>query len=224
MFNGQIVSNSKELEYIQKAAHGDQDAFRHLVLAYETPVLTYLQSILGDWENTRDLAQETFIAAFYALPHWQPPELLNHQQTVPQKSGQAARSIMDHPLAPWLYRIATNHALTFLKQQSRRKRAGMLFHVEHHADASQISESVGKPQSFVEAWEDRYIVRELLHEALSQLSEEDALCIVLRFIAGERYTEIAERLGITKEAVRKRVTRGLIVLRSVYKALDREKQ
>lgn len=221
MFNGDVVSTNKELEYAQKAAHGDQDAFRQLVLVYEAPVLRYLQSILGDWENARDLAQETFIAAFYALPHWQPPELLHHQQSVPQESWQSARSIVDHPLAPWLYRIATNHALTFLKQQG--KRAEVPLSVEHHTDASQISEPVGMPQSSVEIWENRYVARELLHEALSQLSADDAFCIILRFVAGERYAEIAERLGTTKEAVRKRVARGLVVLRSIYQALDREK-
>jgi RNA polymerase sigma factor (sigma-70 family) len=223
VFSREVVPNNKELEYIQKAAHGDHDAFRHLVLAYETPVLTYLQSILGDWETARDLAQETFIAAFYALPHWQPPELLNHRQSVSQESWQSAHSTMDHPLAPWLYRIATNQALTFLKQQGRHKRAGGPLHTEHHTDLSQMSESAGKPQGSVEAWEDRYVVRELLHEALSQLSEVDEFCIILRFVAGERYAEIAERLGTTKEAVRKRVARGLVVLRSVYKTLDWEK-
>lgn len=196
--------------------------FVNSFLTYETPVLSYLQSILGNWENARDLAQETFIAAFYALPHWRPPELLYHQQSVPQKSGQSARSIVEHPLAPWLYRIATNHALTFLKQ--RGKRAEVSLSVGEHTDISQVSESVGIPQSSVETWENRYVARELLHEALSQLSADDAYCIILRFVAGERYAEIAERLGTTKEAVRKRVARGLVVLRSIYRALDWEKE
>ena len=217
MFNGEIVFNDKELKYIEKAAQGDHNAFRQLVLAYETPVLTYLQSILGDWEQARDLAQETFIAAFYALPRWTPPELLNQRQSLSQESWQSAHSIVEHPLAPWLYRIATNHALTFLKQQSKYKRAEVSLH------SSQRDETVSLPQGSVKAWEDRYAIRELLHEALSQLSADDALCITLRFVAGERYAEIAEHLGTTKEAVRKRVARGLVTLRSVYQALDEEK-
>ncbi|MDQ2904056.1 MAG: RNA polymerase sigma factor [Chloroflexota bacterium] len=223
VFNGDALSRSQELEYARKAAHGDHDAFRHLVLAYETSILTYLQSILGDWESARDLTQETFIAAFYALPRWQPPESLTRWQSIPQKNAQGARSLMDHPLAPWLYRIATNHALTFLKQQGRYKRAGASLPLEYHPDINQISESIGESQGAVEGWENGFAVRELLHEALSQLSTDDALCIVLRFVAGERYAEIAERFGMTKEAVRKRVARGLLVLHSVYQALDKEK-
>ncbi|BCL82962.1 RNA polymerase sigma factor [Ktedonobacteria bacterium brp13] len=223
MFDEETVSGNSEHEYIRKAACGDHNAFGKLVLVYETPILTYLQSILGNWENARDLTQETFIAAFYDLPRWQPPEQLHHGQSAAQNSAHTARFSLNHPLAPWLYRIATNQALTFLKQQSRYKRTGIALSPEDHTDTIQISESAKKPQSFVAAWEDRYVVRELLHEALSQLATEDALCIILRFVAGERYTEIADRSGMTKEAVRKRVTRGLVVLRSVYKALEQEK-
>lgn len=117
MFDEEVVFDKSELEYIKKAACGDHDAFGKLVLAYETPVLTYLQSILGNRENARDLAQETFIRAFYALPHWQPASL---------KDKQTAHFNLDHPLAPWLYRIATNQALTFLKKQGRYKHADVL--------------------------------------------------------------------------------------------------
>lgn len=181
-------------------------------------MLTYLYSILGDWENARDLAQETFVAAFYALPSWHPPELLHDQRSSSQNNEQPARTIMEHPLAPWLNRIATNRALTFLKWQGRQKRAVVPIQSERHTD-SQMNESTG----FAESWENRYVVRELLHEALRQLSTDDATCIVLRFVAGERYAEIADHLGITTEAVRKRVARGLVVLRAVYQVLDGEK-
>ena len=213
MFSRKVDSTNQELEYIQKAAHGDHDAFRQLVLAYETPLLAYLQSLLGNWENARDIAQETFIAAFYALPSWQPPDSLNRPLFLFRKGEQPSQKCREHPLTPWLYRIATNNALTFLKQQGRRKHVVPLL-VEHSTDVGLV----------VDAWEDQYIVRELLHEALSQLSEDDALCIALRFLANERYVEIANHLGISKEAVRKPVARGLVVLRSVYQTLSSEKQ
>ena len=70
--------------------------------------------------------------------------------------------------------------------------------------------------------EDQFVARELLREALSHLSEEDAACLVLHFVAGERYQEIATRLGLTSEAVRKRVSRALSELRRVYASLDKE--
>lgn len=48
------------------------------------------------------------------------------------------------------------------------------------------------------------------------------MCLVLRFVLKEQYSEIAERLGLTKEAIRKRVTRGLVTLRSAYETLEME--
>ncbi|HEY7349949.1 MAG TPA: sigma-70 region 4 domain-containing protein [Ktedonobacterales bacterium] len=57
---------------------------------------------------------------------------------------------------------------------------------------------------------------------LNRLSREDAACLLLRFVGGERYAEIAARLGISTEAAHKRVGRGLVTLRAVYRQLDRE--
>lgn len=82
-----------------------------------------------------------------------------------------------------------------------------------------------KTQEWVEVGatpEDRYIVRELLRQALNCLSQEDAACLLLRFVESERYSEIAVRLGMSQEAVRKRVTRSLAVLRTIYHQLDME--
>lgn len=217
-----MIPNNQELEYIRRAAGGDHEAFRLLVLLYETPVLAYLYSLLGNWENARDLAQETFIAAFYALPRWQSPEPLSRGQSIPQQREATIDSPMDHPLAPWLYRIATNQALTFLKQQRKKKQREAPLPLQYSTDQSSISQ--GKPQGDVAIWEDRYVMRELLREALCQLSADEALCIILRFVVGERYAEIAERLGTTKEAIRKRVTRGLVALRFAYQALDQEEE
>ena len=217
VFDERVVSNRQEIEYIEKAARGDHEAFHQLVLAYEASMLTYLHALVGDWESARDLAQETFIAAFYALPRWQHPALLDRRQSLAQKDGQPVRSTEDHPLAPWLYRIAANRALTFLRQQNRHRSTEAPALVYHE------DEPASMPQALSEGWEDHYAVRELLHEALSQLASDDAICIILRFVAGERYAEIAESVGITTEAARKRVARGLVALRAIYQALDREK-
>ena len=70
--------------------------------------------------------------------------------------------------------------------------------------------------------EERAIARDLLRRALRDLSEEDVACVVLHYVAGERYGEIASRLGLTPEAVRKRVARGLIALRAAYAAQESE--
>lgn len=207
MDNGSIGSNELahegELILIRQAALGDHEAFRSLVVSYEARLLTYLTQMLGDPDNARDVAQETFVAIFHALPRWQPPAITAENHNVA------------HPLAPWLYRIATNRALSLLRKQAVRVRV----HGHHFATALRQGQGDAIIQ---ESFEDRYIAHDLLREALRHLSEEDAACLVMHFVSGERYTEIAAQLGLTSEAVRKRVARALVALRKAYHDLDTE--
>jgi RNA polymerase sigma-70 factor, ECF subfamily len=186
-----------ELALAQHAAHGDHHAFAQIVRAYESRLIAYLAQLLGDADLARDLAQETFIAAYQALPRWTPP--------APAASGATAAPA--HPLSPWLYRIATNRALSLLR--ARPRAAAPPAH-----PATRASEPIST------GFEERYIARELLTAALRTLPEDDAACLVLHFVSGERYGEIAARLGLSAEAVRKRVSRGLAALRAAYTALD----
>jgi RNA polymerase sigma factor (sigma-70 family) len=70
--------------------------------------------------------------------------------------------------------------------------------------------------------EDRAVARDRLRSAPRKLSEEDVACVVLHYVAGERYGEIASRIGMSSEAVRKRVARGLAALRAAYAAQESE--
>ena len=206
----------EEVRLIRSILDGDQDAFCSLVLFYEYPLLNFLNAFLDDWDDARDIAQETFISVYYALPRWTPPQV--NMRSDQGKGKDVATShysdVSDHPLAPWLYRIATNKALTFLKKQAKKTET------QFFADRT-ILEALHACEA---AFEDRYVVQEQLREALRQLSEEDALCIVFRFVLDDPYAVIAEKLHLSKEAVRKRVFRGLKVLSSVYKAMDGEEK
>lgn len=213
----------KELEWIQRASYGDHEAFRCLVLSYESHLLAYLFRLLGNWEDAYDVAQETFVAAFFALPRWKPmkqpgePAIEQHEESiVPTEYNKEEL----HPLAPWLYRIATNRALTLLKKRSAYTSPAPSARGEQLQDEQDASLVDQRERGMM--LEDQYAVRELLSEALRHLSQEDAACLVLRFVFDEQYSEIAAQMSLTKEAVRKRISRGLIVLRAAYKTLDME--
>lgn len=207
------IEADDELALIQRAAAGDHGAFRLLVLVYEPRLLAYLAQMLGDSETARDVAQDTFLAAFRALPRWRPPDRLpasaRQAEAVAGDSGSGRACAAMRLLSPWLYRIATNRALSVLRAQP---------------PSASLDAAAAREPAPAEgpSLEDRYVARDLLRSALRQLSAEDAACLVLHFVAGERYGEIAERLGMTGEAVRKRIARALIALRTAYKALDVE--
>jgi RNA polymerase sigma-70 factor (ECF subfamily) len=192
-------TSDDELALVRRAAQGDHRAFGALVREYEPRLLAYLVQMLSDPETARDAAQETFLAAFQALPRWRLPD--------------AQRADPSHPLSPWLYRIATNKALSLLRSSSIRPPV---------ASSARALTETPNDDARTGGFEERYAARELLEDALRRLSEDDAACLVLHYVAGERYSEIAARLGLTSEAVRKRVSRGLTTLRAVYAALDSE--
>jgi RNA polymerase sigma-70 factor (ECF subfamily) len=79
---------------VERARQGDQQAFAALFEAYNARFCTYLARLVGNDELGRDLAQDTFIAAWRALP---------------QMLGELR-------FGPWLYRIATNIARSHLRR------------------------------------------------------------------------------------------------------------
>jgi RNA polymerase sigma factor (sigma-70 family) len=79
---------------VERARQGDHQAFAALFEAYNARICTYLARFVGDDELGRDLAQDTFIAAWGALP---------------QILGELR-------FGPWLYRIATNTARSSLRR------------------------------------------------------------------------------------------------------------
>lgn len=185
-------SGCDDAELVRRILAGEHDLYRQVVVKYENRLIAYLAHMLGDYELARDVAQETFVAAFEALDQWR---------------GTRATA-----LAPWLYRIATNRALNALRAQ--KSRGGVL---------PSLITLVDRPTSGC-SLEDRFVQRELLTSALRKLSAEDAACLVLHVVSGERYAEIGMQLDLTGEAVRKRVARGLVALRTAYHALDVEVQ
>lgn len=65
-------SDSEDIEnWAIKAKAGSEEAFSNLVRIFESRLQALLYRILFDWEETRDVAQETFFQAYRALNHYQ---------------------------------------------------------------------------------------------------------------------------------------------------------
>ncbi len=75
------------------------EAFRVLVSRYKKPLYKHLRTLLLDHEDTNDVLQNSFIKVF---------------QNIDKFKG-------DSKLFSWIFRIATNEALTFLKQKALKK-------------------------------------------------------------------------------------------------------
>ena len=120
---------------------------------------------------------------------------------------QAYQSILktrsELSLRAWLYRIATNNA----RQYHRRRR---LLSFIPFLDVGRSDPPGTKP------FADRVDERIAIEEALLRVPDEQRTCMVLHFVEGLRYREIAEIVGVSEEAVRKRVARGSQEFRRAY--------
>ncbi|GHO44705.1 RNA polymerase sigma factor [Ktedonospora formicarum] len=192
------LSAEEELTIVTRIQQGETEAFHYLVTYYEPLLLPYLLQMLGNIDNARDTLQDTFLTIYQELPRWQPI-------TAPAR-------IPKRPLAPWIYRIATNKALSLLRKRSRRV----------SRSNTNSAEAMNFPAQEHMSMEERYMTRELLRMALLKLSADDAVCLIAHFVNGERYGDIATRFGLSNEAVRKRIQRALIVLRKAYHELGME--
>ncbi len=127
------------------------------------------------------------------------------QDTFIQAYKGILKTDADLSFKAWLYRIATNNA----RQHRRRKR--LLSFIPFTLKEEEIPKSGNQIDYPGE--------RLAINEALLKIPEEQRTCLVLHFIEGFKYREIAETLGCSEEAVRKRVARGRKLFIGLY---DRE--
>jgi len=88
------MQNKDELELIAHSLNGDHDAYGVLVDRYKNAIFYHCFAIVHDEASAEDVAQETFITAYYKL------HLYN----------------ADYRLSTWLFKIATNKALDSLRK------------------------------------------------------------------------------------------------------------
>ena len=131
------VEREKEQELIARAQGGDKAAFAALVRAHQNEVYTLARRLVGDPHLAADIAQETLIRAWRALPRFR---------------GDAA-------LSTWLHRITVNTAWT----QKKRARRHL---VESIDEAAEIADTpgAGTPEIAGELLELRGRLRSALYE------------------------------------------------------------
>lgn len=91
------MQNKDEIELIARSLRGDTQAYGELVDRYKNAVYRHSFAIVRREDVAEDIAQETFITAFYKLAHYK----------------------NQYRLSTWLFKISTNKALNWLKAASR---------------------------------------------------------------------------------------------------------
>ena len=171
---------------LARAQAGDGEAFRELVDPYRSELLAHCYRILGSFHDAEDMLQEALLAAWRAIG---------------QFDGRALRA--------WLYRIATNRCLNYLRGESRRPQPAGLPAQEPDGTAPAWLAYPWWLEPFPEALlgdvlpgpEAVYDARESIAlsfvAGLQHLPPQQRAVLVLRDVLGFPAAEAAEILGTT---------------------------
>jgi RNA polymerase sigma-70 factor (ECF subfamily) len=126
------------------------------------------------------------------------------QDTFVQVYKEIDKTSEDLSLDAWIYRIATNYGLRYLN----RKRLKQFVRLDNRENFDKTLVVAGP--------EDQIETRILVHQALGRMKPQDAAVLQLHFGNGLTYEEISQVVGMSSEAVRKRVARSVKKFREAY--------
>lgn len=172
---------------------GDSQALRRFVCEHSTLLYRGIFRLVRDPDETENLMQETYFQALRSLPSFR---------------GQSR-------VSTWLYGIAMNVTLAFLRKQRRTKVLDAEEMERLPSDAVPVGQEAAlafqNPQEVVERQE---LVR-LVREAVQQLPASYRDIITLRDLEARSTEEVAARLGISEINVRVRLHRARQALRDL---------
>lgn len=182
---------------LARARAGDGDAFRELTDPYRRELHVHCYRILGSFQDAEDLIQETLLSAWQALDRF---------------DGRSLRA--------WLYRIATNRCLNYLRDTSRRPKVATM-----PESGSPLAEAIPSDEPWwLEPYPDslmddlalgpeaRYDARESIAlsfvAGLQRLPTQQRAALVLRDVLGFSASEVAEMLESTPASVNSALQRA----------------
>lgn len=145
------------------------EAFRELLQLYQKPLYNHIRNIVLNHDDTDDVLQNTFIKVF---------------QNIKNFKGESK-------LFSWMYRIATNEALSFLQQKAKKQG---ISNVESQQKALNKLES--------DVFFDGDEIQLKLQKGIATLPEKQQLVFKMKYFEELKYEEISEILDTSVGALK----------------------
>lgn len=186
-----VVQPATDHALLEETLAGDEDAFAELVGRYRNQITSYIYRMVNDYDTAVDLAQETFLRVYRAASRYQ----------------------TTHAFSTYIYRIATNVAISELRKRKRRRLVsltGLLTSPdgEELMDFQPVDEKPLQDIALIDA-EKRAVIK----RAISTLPDRYRAPLVLRDVEGKSYDEIAAILQTSEGTVKSRINRARNFLR-----------
>jgi RNA polymerase sigma-70 factor (ECF subfamily) len=171
----------EDQKLVKRAQGGDLEAYDELIRRYQERIYATIYHMTANHEDANDLAQETFIKAYQALNSFKG----------------------DSSFFTWVYRIAVNKTINFLKQRKNKTHMSLNdldFNAEHDPDlVALVSDKT--PRRDVNLIE----LQEKLNGAMQKLSEIHRLVVTLHDVQGLSHEDISKIMGCNTGTVRSRL-------------------
>lgn len=182
-----------EVELVGRLRAGDDAAYDYLVRQYTPRLLAVARRLVGSDEDARDALQEGFLAAFRSIHRFE---------------GSAQ-------IATWLHRIVVNACLMKLRSRRRRPEEPIepllpAFREDGHHEVPVVAWGPRADQ-VIEQRQTRALVR----DCIARLPESYRTVLMLRDIEGLDTSETAKALALTPTAVKLRLHRARLALRTL---------
>jgi len=162
---------------LARVREGDREAFGELVSKHKTAVFSAIYSIIGNTQETEDIAQEVFINAY---------------TTAGSFKGKSSFST-------WLYRITVNKCMDYLRKRKRKE------HYEVELDKEEGLKLKGLAMNSADSGyqnTERQELQEIIQKVLNSLPEKYRVILVLREIEELSYQEIARVMKVSVNKVK----------------------
>jgi RNA polymerase sigma-70 factor, ECF subfamily len=183
------VKNVTDHQLIEAVKQGDETAFDEIVKRYQQPITNYVFRILNDYEEAVDISQESFVRVYFSLDRYS----------------------TEYAFSTYIYRIATNLAISEIRKRKRRKLFSFTGFFQNDGEESDFDAIDIK-----DLQDEDLVKRErksTIAKAIESLPEKYRLPIILRDIEERNYDEIAKILELGIGTTKSRISRGRAILR-----------
>jgi len=170
---------------IIRAKAGDRTAFDQIIISHQRKIISLAWRMLGNQEDARDAAQETFMRVYKSFGRFDPAQDFNG----------------------WLYRIAVN-----VCRDLARKRRSNHFSLEAEVESGAIAEPASPHDTESAALLAQE--QAILWRALATLPEKERAAIVLRDLEGLETEEVARILGSSPTTVRSQISAARVKIKA----------
>jgi RNA polymerase sigma-70 factor (ECF subfamily) len=174
-----------ETEIIDKLKQGNEAAFKQLVDNYRQMVVNTCFGLLHNTEDAEDVAQDVFVEVFRSVGNFR----------------------ADSKVSTWLYRIAVNRSLNFIRDNKKRRWFQSFDDVvESKKEALNLLSSTNPENPEFELENEQRAL--LLHEAIDSLPENQRVAFTLNKYEDLAYKEISEVMSLSVSSVESLIHRA----------------